>query len=242
MRLVQITDPHLRADGSSFQGLDNEYRWAQALAAAQQLAPDLLLLSGDFCAELPKQSTYQKLRPQLEDLAIPYALLAGNHDSRKMLRSTFGFPGAPDAPIYYQKTVGDRQLLALDSSKGELEAEQLEWLTTALANSSMPMLAIHHPPCPMGARFMDSKYPLKNYQPLVELLQADGRPIVVLCGHYHFGQQLQSKNLQVYCCPPTSFFIDPLADEFVSVESPPALQMIEWEEGQAATYICTRFV
>ena len=242
MRLIQITDPHLQPDGSPFHGLETNDRWARALTAAKELSADFLLLSGDFCSETPNLETYQQLLPQLEALNIPYALLVGNHDSRAMLRSTFNYSGPNDAPIYYQMEVGDRQLLALDSSKGELEKEQLDWLAATLPKCPNPIIAIHHPPCPMGSRFMDSKYPLQNYRPLLELLQSDPRPLLVLCGHYHFGQQLQAKNLQVHCCPPTSFFIDPLAEDFVRIESPPALQIIEWEEGKDTTSICSRFL
>ncbi|MEM8583555.1 MAG: metallophosphoesterase [Bacteroidota bacterium] len=225
MRIAQLTDHHLTADGSPYQGLDNESRWLNALQMAKSLGADYLLLSGDFCAQEPEETVYKRVRQQLDQTSIPYMALAGNHDSRSMMRKHFELSG--DGPIFEHKQIGEYDWLLLDSSEHYLDEEQIHWLARKLEELDKPVVAIHHPPCLLGAGFMDKHYPLQNWTALMEELKKAEKPISVFCGHYHYGLQAQFGQVSVYCSPPTSFYIHPIGEEIRFMEERAGLQLIE---------------
>ena len=228
LRIVQLTDLHLLSPGELLMGLDVQQRFQRVLAAARQLQPEAYLLTGDFCAHEPVYAVYERLKPQLDGLDAPYYLAAGNHDDPQMLRRAFGLQGMAGAPIYYRVDLKDQSFLVLDTSPGELDREQVDWLATQLRQVPEATIVMHHPPVPLGVKFMDQKYPLRTTDRLYEILTADGTRRRVLCGHYHSVRMVTHRNLDVYLCPPTSFFINPQAEEFELRERGPGYQLLEW--------------
>lgn len=211
-------------------GLDVNARLQIVLDHALAAEPDAFFITGDCCAEAPMQEIYHQLRPRLDALGKPYYLSPGNHDDRAMLRNAFFLEGHNDAPIKGLIRVNDQDFLFLDTTYGELEAEQLIWLEEALSLYPGAAIVMHHPPIPMGVCFMDEKYPLRNTEKLLGLLTADETLRQVFCGHFHSGRSVSHQNLTVHLCPPTSFFIDPGASEFRRLDLPPAYQMLEWTD------------
>lgn len=211
-------------------GLDVERRFAAVLEDARKMAPDAYFMTGDFCAHDPVAAVYRRLKAMLDRLDAPYHIIAGNHDDREMLRTTFGLSGAGASPIYYRQSIGGQPFLFLDTSPGLLEPIQLAWLARQLRRHPGADLIMHHPPVPLGVKFMDTKYPLRETDQLYDLLTGDGRRRRIYCGHYHSARVVTHRNLEVYLCPPTSFFIDPAADEFTLRERNPGYQYLEWTE------------
>ncbi|MEO0787805.1 MAG: metallophosphoesterase [Bacteroidota bacterium] len=228
MRIAQLTDHHLTEDGSPYQSIDNEDRWLKALEAAKQLGADYLLLSGDFCAQHPQEQVYERVKSHLDQIGLPYMLLAGNHDSRSMMRKHFDLGG--EGPIFEHKPLGGYDWLLLDSSKHYVEEEQLTWLSEKLQACEKPLVAIHHPPCLLGAGFMDKHYPLQNWTEVMGTLQRANKPISVFCGHYHYSLQAHYGQVGVYCAPPTSFFIHPIGEDIRFIEEGAGIQLIELNE------------
>lgn len=210
-------------------GLDVTQRLAAVLDHALAAQPAAFLVTGDCCAREPEQEVYRQLRTRLDALAVPYYLVAGNHDSRTMMRNGFFLEGHGEQPIYGLVEIADRHFLLLDTSRSRLDAEQLAWLGLALQQYPAADIVMHHPPIPMGNRFMDRKHPLKDTSALLDILTTDGLPRRVFCGHYHGSHMAHYRNLQVYLCPPTSFFIDPCVPEFRQQALPPAYQQLEWQ-------------
>ncbi len=230
LRIVQLTDPHLLAPGEELMGLDVGARFEAALKLALRLRPDALFLTGDFCAQEPVQLVYHRLRKRLDGLGVPYYLTPGNHDDRAMLRNAFPLPGSGDAGINYVVHLKGRSFLFLDSSPGYVDTAQLDWLAHELVAHPQAAIVLHHPPVPLGIRFMDTKHPLQETDRLLELLTADGRRRRVFCGHYHANRLVSHKNLDVLLCPPTSFFINPSAPDFELDPHAPGCQLMEWTE------------
>lgn len=211
-------------------GLDVNARLQSVLDHALANDPDAFFITGDCCAEAPVQEIYHQLRPRLDALNKPYYLSPGNHDDRSMLRNAFFLEGHNDAPVKGLVRVNEQDFLFLDTTYGELEAEQLTWLEEAVKLYPQAAIVMHHPPVAMGVRFMDEKYPLRSTGKLLDILTADELPRLVFCGHFHSGRTVCHQNLTVHLCPPTSFFIDPNAGEFRRLDLPPAYQMLEWTD------------
>lgn len=208
-------------------GLDVSARFETALQAALRHAPDAVVLTGDFCAHDPVAEVYARLEERLRRTGLPYLPLPGNHDARGLLRAACGLPGVGEEPVYGVWRVGERPLLYLDTSRGRVDSEQLDWLAGAVREYPQAPLFMHHPPLEMGVAFMDQKYPLEDPDLLREVLRAGG-PRRIFCGHYHATCTVGWEGLQVYLCPPTSFFIRADAPDFELVDRPPGYLLLEW--------------
>ncbi len=237
LKLVQLTDPHLLHPGEMLMDLDVEARWESVLEAAARHDPDAFCLTGDFCAHEPRWEVYARLRPRLDRLGIPYFVTTGNHDDRGMLRQAFGLPGNGDGPLFGIAEVKGYPLLFLDSGPGVVDHRQLDWLEGALLEYPEAPIFVHHPPVPMGVRFMDEKYPLRETGRLLSILTADGRPRRVFCGHYHTPRVVSHCNLEVYLCPPTSFFIRPESADFDMEPHYPGYLLLNWADNGDFHYV-----
>ncbi len=194
MRLLQLSDPHLLADSAGFYRQRQPWaRLQQVLRQAQASAPrpDLLLISGDLCQD-ETWAGYCQLRQLLEGWPTPVALLPGNHDHPQLLRAALG-RRAVVAPALLPCENG--WLLLLNSHRpgctaGWLGRGQLAWLEQRLAALSCeaeprPLLvAVHHPPLPIGDAAMDG-IGLQDGQALLALLRRAPGLQAVLFGHVH---------------------------------------------------------
>jgi Icc protein len=194
MRLLQLSDPHLLADSAGLYRQRQPWvRLRQVLCQAQATAPlpELLLISGDLCQD-ETWAGYAQLRPLLEPWPTPVALLPGNHDHPQLLRAALG-RRAVLAPALLP--CADGWLLLLDSHRpgctaGWLGAPQLTWLERQLHRlrlqaEPLPLLvAVHHPPVPIGDPGMDA-IGLQDAAPLLELLGRAPALQAVLFGHVH---------------------------------------------------------
>ena len=218
IRILQFSDPHLLADPRG------QCRGREALAclsqgwreALQQLGqpPDLLLISGDLCQD-ESWGGYCRLREFLEQAVLPMgvavALLPGNHDAPGLLRAALARQ-AWIAPALVP--LGDWGLLLLSSHRpgaveGWLEPGQLRWLEQQLAAAAPPLLvALHHPPLPIGSPDLDG-IGLRQGEQLLERLLASPRVRGVVFGHVHqhWHGQLPRPNggaaLHLWACPST---------------------------------------
>ena len=194
MRLLQLSDPHLLADSA---GLSRQRQpWMRLRQVLHQIQatgplPDLLLISGDLCQD-ETWAGYAQLRQLLEPWPTPVALLPGNHDHPQLLRAALG-RRAVLAPALLP--CADGWLLLLDSHRpgctaGWLGAPQLTWLERQLHRlrlqaEPLPLLvAVHHPPVPIGDPGMDA-IGLQDAAPLLELLGRAPALQAVLFGHVH---------------------------------------------------------
>jgi len=211
MRLLQLSDPHLVADPAGFcRGRQPLPQLRHALAAAltqlarEDLMPERLLLTGDLCQD-ETWGGYVRLRELLAGPGLspsspplpPAALLPGNHDQPLRLRAALGrhaalaparltLPGA-------QAGAGEWRLLLLDSHcpgrvDGRLGPRQWSWLERELAaaerDGACLLLAVHHPPAPIGDPLLDT-IALEEGPALLALLAE--RPWVrgLVFGHVH---------------------------------------------------------
>jgi Icc protein len=196
MRVLQLSDPHLLADPRGrYRGVEAlaqlRHGWRQALTQLAGEPPDLLLLSGDLCQD-ESWGGYVRLHAFLEQsvapLGIPIALLPGNHDHLGLLRAALG-RSAAIAPALLP--LGPWQLLLLSSHRpgavaGWIEPRQQAWLEAQLQRGFGPVLvALHHPPLPLGGGTFLDALALQQPQRLLAPLLASPRVRGVVFGHIH---------------------------------------------------------
>jgi 3',5'-cyclic-AMP phosphodiesterase len=190
MRLLQLSDPHLLAAAA---GVYRQRRPLELLRRALLQVPslpDLLLITGDLCQD-ESWGGYQHLRELLQAWPTPVALLSGNHDHPQLLRAVLG-RHAVVAPALLR--LEEASLVLLDSHRagsnaGWLGPRQLQWLQQQLAGLAtrpgIPLLvAVHHPPLPIGDVLMD-RIALKDGPALLDLLRTVPTLAGVLFGHVH---------------------------------------------------------
>ena len=187
MRIVQLSDLHLRPD-PLFGEIDPWAALAMALTRVAGLQADLLLISGDL-AEAGDVATYTRLASTLAGLALPLALVPGNHDQRSAMFAAF--PGHWENPemLCRRFDLGPLTLLLLDRQVpgqpwGEIGEAQLRWLDANYPERRRSVVILHHPPFAVGIAGMD-EICCRDGKALASWLLR--RPLVeaVWCGHVH---------------------------------------------------------
>ena len=126
-----ITDLHVTGIDENAKNVDTRNNFQNILSAIKGVNPDLLIIGGDLCWKAPKMEIYEWIKPQLDQLKIPYEIIPGNHDDVIMMAKCFGMTDVQNnntSEIYYVKQIGDHNLVFLDTSKGEMSEEQYGFL------------------------------------------------------------------------------------------------------------------
>jgi 3',5'-cyclic AMP phosphodiesterase CpdA len=253
MLIAQLSDPHVRPDGESYQGVtDSNAQFAAAIAHVNALdpRPDLVLLSGDL-VDQGHADEYAMLVRLLRPLDVPILAIPGNHDEREAFRQAFaGQTWLPaQGPIDY--AVGDRgpvRILALDVTlptqhHGLVSEEAAAWLDCMLAaEPSRPTIVMmHQPPFDTGVPYLDL-YSCREGWRLSAVLARHKQVERLLCGHVHRSMQLRFGDTMVCTAPSTTTTIalrlQPDAQPASHIE-PPGMLLHHWRAG---TGLITHFV
>lgn len=196
MLIAQLSDPHLCAPGTFYQGLvDSNAMFEAAIRrlAALDPAPDLVLLSGDV-TEHAAPEEYRLARHLLAGIRQPVLAIPGNHDEREAFRAAFGDLGylPVDGPLHFVAGGhGPVRVIGLDISvpghhHGDFDAATAAWLEAALAaEPERPtLIMLHQPPIETGIRFIDT-YRCFNGERLAAIVARYPAVERVLCGHVH---------------------------------------------------------
>ncbi|MEY3052518.1 MAG: hypothetical protein RLY31_2303 [Bacteroidota bacterium] len=216
MTILQITDLHLSHDNVNLHKVDTRGNFLALLRKAVSMEPDLLVLTGDICYEAADPKVYGWVREQLEHSGLPYVVIGGNHDETDTLVRVFSYHHRLTAgELYFVHPIGDRQLVFLESSTGQVSDRQLEWLAAVLSRrQDAALVFMHHPPLSADVPFMDEHYPLRNGAAVRQVLEAAPVPVHVFCGHYHVERSLIRKNLTVHITPSCYFQLDAASVDF----------------------------
>jgi len=242
MRILQITDQHVGQPGELPNGIDVRDNFLRLCRTIASIAPDFVVLTGDLCAVFGELSVYEWMKEQLDQLAIPYAVISGNHDDPELLARAFGLEdGLHGGELYFRRKIGEEWALFLDTTPGTLSQKQLEWLRTELMRpgSSRQFIFMHHPPVLAGIPHMDNNYPLlkPGRDALHALFTECGKEIYVFCGHYHNSITLRCPYGTIYVTPSSYLQIDPYQEEFAIEHTMPAFRYIEWTPQQVRSLV-----
>lgn len=220
MKIIQITDTHLRADGKKLFGLTNSVKTTTAafdfLRSLEQ-QPDFYVISGDL-VEQGDPEGYKNLKTLIDTMPRPVYILPGNHDNKKTIMSIFaGHPSAPVksdiAPnLCYTIENFPLKTIIVDTTvsgthNGVFLPEVETWLkeqVNRLKNDPV-IVFTHHVPYKTDLTKMDE--PFENVERFVEILQSHNN--IKLCtGHMHCSVTTMIGRLLVQTAPPVSMHIE----------------------------------
>ncbi len=199
MRILQISDFHLRGDGAlSFQVVDTAaylektVKHLKHVFSLKNQAPDMIVVTGDL-ADSGDEHAYRMVYEALSGFGVPVFAVPGNHDRRDRMKAllpgwTIENPETAPYLCYAVEKEGTR-LLFLDtmepgSHSGHMREAETAWLEKELqAHPNLPTLIfMHHPPFITGMGAMDEPY--ENREVLRAVIEK--APWVKLCcGHMH---------------------------------------------------------
>ncbi len=190
MLIAHFSDTHIQTGPLAAEPARQLHR-ALGRVLALDRRPDCVVITGDV-ANVGAEGEYEAFRAIVGDFPIPIHLVTGNHDDPKAMVAQFGgsaYLGNSDSP-YYAVEYPDTCFVALDtnvpnSPGGHLGDDQLSWLDQTLARTTKPtVVALHHPPIPIGIRFLDSMG-LDNADDLLTVLTQHNTVGRILAGHIH---------------------------------------------------------
>lgn len=215
IEIVQITDCHLMLDGQLYEGIDSLSRLYQVLKRLVSLRLDLLVVTGDITQDHTLAS-YQLLAQACDEVLpnVPVVWLPGNHDDIDDMTQAFVDYPCMNAAKKVVFSVGDWQLLLLNSkgpTPSGLISEQhlfdIEQQLALLQNNDSALVFCHHHPIPMDG-YID-KHILNNGAELLQLLAKYEQVKVLAHGHVHQGRECEFAGLEVWATPATAIQFKP---------------------------------
>jgi len=239
--IAQLSDPHLCAPGTLYQGLvDSNAMFEAAIERLATLdpAPDLVLLTD--VTEHAAAAEYQLARRLLAGIRQPVLAIPGNHDEREAFRAAFADRGYLPAtgPLHFAVgRHGPVRVIGLDISvpgqhHGDFDAATTAWLEAALAaEPERPtLIMLHQPPIETGIGFIDA-YRCFGGERLAAIVARYPAVERVLCGHVHRHMSRRFGGSLLQIAPSTTTAIAlrlaPGAEPASFVE-PPALLLHHW--------------
>ncbi|HEB77890.1 MAG TPA: 3',5'-cyclic-AMP phosphodiesterase [Methylothermaceae bacterium] len=243
VKLLQLSDCHfLEQPGDTLMGVDTEQSFHSVLASLRQnpnWPADLILLTGDL-VQNPTRNAYQRLFRHLRNIDIPWVCLPGNHDDLSLIREILC---REKAHCSKRILAGRWQILCLnsklpDSHAGHLAAEELDFLAQSLAQNPIPTLvALHHPPLPVGSTWMDTMQ-LDNSEQLFSVLNHYPHVRGIIFGHIHQVFEVSHNGIPLWSVPSTCFQFKPKSSDFALDELPPGWRWLKLQpDGRIDTWV-----
>ncbi len=244
--ILQISDPHLLSQSNgTLKGVPtaDSFRMVLQRARDECADPDRVVLSGDLSHE-HTVSGYELAKNLLGDWNDRSLLIPGNHDDRRGMRQVFDqVPGEADDDVWFRDTIGDWQLIGLDSHvpnelHGELSSGMLDQLHSWLSEDPKrpTLIFLHHHPASVNSQWVE-KIGLRNSSQLELLVRRSPGVRGVFCGHIHQEFEGRFANLPFYSAPSVSFQFVPESDTARFDLRPPGFRVIELHEMQFSTRV-----
>ena len=190
---------------------------------------DRVLATGDLIHD-DSALAYERFRDLLLPLQMRIHCVPGNHDVRDLMRNICVRP-----PFSYcaSEEIDDWLLVGLDScisgeAGGAVSRDELERLSDTVAGSSARhvLVFLHHPPIPLGSKWLDS-VSMANGDEVLERLRMLGRVRGLAFGHVHQEYDDAYEGIRIMATPSTCRQFKPRSDEFAVDDKPPAYRRIE---------------
>ncbi|WP_131741167.1 phosphodiesterase [Actinomadura roseirufa] len=254
--IAQLSDIHLAAgrDGEVDDGSGpvRALRAAVSSLLALPARPDAVVLTGDL-TDGGRPAEYARLHALLSPLPMAVYPMAGNHDDRDALRAAFADHPAvaetgssPQAPVQYAVNVAGVRLVCCDTTveghpHGHMGEDRLAWLDDTLgAAPDVPtVVATHHPPFPIGIRFIDDMG-LDDSSAFAAVIARHPQVVRVTSGHVHRGSVGSLAGRVSTTCPSTyrQLFLDLTRPGRAAVTGEPAGFAVHLvgDDGSATTH------
>lgn len=218
MKIVQLTDLHLRGDDLlSFGVADTVEQVKNTMEYFNQMKnlPDFFVVSGDL-ADNGDLDAYHNLKEHLTQLPRPVYVLPGNHDNRKDMKDILGdmCPAEEEIAPYICYSIDDTPIRVIvvdticeNEHYGGLDDRVGDWLEKKLEEQpEKPTLVFtHHPPFIARMGKMDEGF--GNIERFAEVLEGHTN-VRLCCGHLHRPIMTNWRGVETMVCPPISMLID----------------------------------
>ena len=199
-----------------------------------------VIVTGDIIQD-DSPGAYERFRDLLLPLKLRIHCVPGNHDVRDLMKPVCLHP--PFSYCAYEE-IDDWLLVGLDScvednAGGAVSADELERLSETVMQSAAKhvMVFLHHPPIPMGSRWLDS-VGMANGDEVLERLRSLRRVRALTFGHVHQEYDDEYEGIRILATPSTCRQFAPGSDEFAVDDRPPAYRRIELgANGDVATSV-----
>ncbi len=232
-RLLHLTDPHLFADsGAEVYGVNTADSLAQVLAQAvaePEGRPDAILVTGDIADDL-SAAAYGRFRATLQSAGVPVYCLPGNHDDSTLMLQQLGVAGFQCSGRGRLDAWG---LALIDSHvpgepHGMISPAEFARLDGHLhAMRDLPvLLAVHHPPAPVGSPWIDA-IGLRSAVELLVRLERFPNVHAIVSGHVHQAFETRIGALRVLATPSTCAQFTPRTLDCVIDSRPPGYRWLQ---------------
>lgn len=187
-----------------------------------------MLVTGDLIQD-DSEEAYARFRDLLLPLKLRVHCVPGNHDIRDQMEAVCARP-----PFSYcaWEEIGDWLLIGIDScvrgdAGGAVSRDELDRLSDIVVRSPAHhvLVALHHPPVPMGSAWLDS-VGLSNGDQVLERLRTLTRVRAAIFGHVHQDYDDDYHGIRILATPSTCRQFMPGAEEFAVDDKPPAYRRI----------------
>ena len=244
LRLVQITDTHLKKDeGGTLLGMDTDFslRHVMALVQAQRERFDLLLATGDI-SDHGSEHAYRRALVYFDEFDVPILWLVGNHDDAKIMAEELGENGR----LVRAAESEHWQLLMLNSqipgeAGGRLGDAELQWLESRLEFAQEKglhsLICLHHQPLPMGSAWIDEQMVVDRDAFFATIDRFEGVR-GILWGHVHQSLDGDRKGVKIMSTPSSCVQFAPASEDFKVDDQPPGYRWLDlYADGRVDTGI-----
>jgi Icc protein len=232
LRVLHLTDPHLFADPNGKLRGTVTYASLSAVLEhyrASDWRADLVVVTGDLIQD-DSPEAYQHFRTLLGSLDLPVYCVPGNHDVRALMRAALR-----ESPFFYCDTAERACWLIVgidscvpDQAGGSVGADELARLDAAIdaCNANHVMVCLHHPPVPVGSKWLDT-VGLDNGEQVLARLSRSDKVRLAIFGHVHQDYEAEHRGIRIIATPSTCSQFAIQSDEFAIDDRPPAYRRIE---------------
>ena len=222
VRLVQITDTHLRSSAAGTLLKMNTQEGLESVLKTideNENGIDLIVATGDISQDASREA-YENFLGSISKFNVPYRWIAGNHDNAELMAQVAENMDACGESVRANNWL----VLLLDSSiasqvHGCLNREELAFLRTSLEQTQADddighcLVCVHHNPVPGSAGWMKD-IGLENGNELFDILERFSKVKAVVYGHIHQELDFMHNGIRCFCTPSTCIQFKPNVAEF----------------------------
>jgi Icc protein len=198
LRILHLSDTHLRKSPDSMRGKKAEQRLASVLErfSRRNETVDIIVVTGDIAGDRSAQAC-ERLSHALHSFGIPVLAVPGNHDDPTEVRTCF-----PESTVER----GNWRFVGVDTSRpdrtrGAVDSERL-FDSLAQLDGRPTVLAMHHPPVSPATGLA---FRLDGAEKFLREMALRPHIKVILSGHIHHPfVRHAADRLVIYGAPATS--------------------------------------
>jgi Icc protein len=231
IKILQLTDMHLFADGSgTLLGLNTEHSLKEVIRTARERHPatDLVLATGDLTHD-GSTAAYRRFFALMNRFEIPVYCLPGNHDESTVLGnlSQTGNCHSTD-----EARVGNWQLIFLDSTLPDSEGAHFDPPALARLQQQLEaardlhvLICLHHQPIRMGSEWLDTMA-LDNAADFFAVVDRHPQVRGLVWGHVHQALHTSRNRVEMMSAPSTCIQFLPGSRDFAVDHTAPGYRWL----------------